>query len=47
VESLSPGVLGFVYSLVYNGMYMIPEMLLTILAAVLISRVPGIVTKIS
>ncbi len=46
-ESLSPGALGFVYSLVYNGMYMIPEMLLTTLAAVLISRVPGIVTKIS
>ena len=47
VESLSPGVLGFVYSLVYNGMYMVPEMILTAIAAVLIARIPKIVTKIS
>ena len=47
VESLSPNVLGFVYSLVYNGMYMVPEMILTAIAAVLIAKVPGIVTKVS
>ena len=47
VESLSPNVLGFVYSLVYNGMYMVPEMVLTAIAAVLIARVPKIVTKVS
>ena len=47
VESLSPNVLGFVYSLVYNGMYMVPEMILTAIAAALIARVPGIVTKVS
>ena len=47
VESLSPGMLGFVYSLVYNGMYMVPEMILTAIAAALIARVPGIVTKVS
>ena len=47
VESLSPGVLGFVYSLVYNGMYMVPEMVITAIAAVLIARVPGIVIKVS
>ena len=42
VENLSAGMLGLVYSLVYNGMYMIPEMLLTAVAAVLIARIPGI-----
>ena len=47
VESLSPGVLGFVYSLVYNGMYMIPEIILTAIVAVLMSKVRGIVTKVS
>ena len=47
VERLSPNALGFVYSLVYNGMYMVPEMLLTAIAAVLIAKVPGIVTKVS
>jgi len=47
VESLSPGVLGFVYSLVYNGMYMVPEIILTAIVAVLIARVRGIVTKVS
>lgn len=38
VESLSPEMLGFVYSLVYNGMYMIPEMIITAVAAVLLAR---------
>ena len=47
VSSLSPQMLGFVYSLVYNGMYMVPEMILTAIAAVLIARVPKIVTKVS
>ena len=45
VERLSPQVLGFVYSVVYNGMYMIPEMVITAAAALLIARVPGIVSK--
>ena len=47
VANLSPNMLGFVYSLVYNGMYMIPEILLTAIAAVLVARAPKIVTKIS
>ena len=47
VESLSPEVLGFVYSLVYNGMYMVPEMVFTAIAAVLVARVPQIVKKVS
>ena len=33
VESVSPGVLGFLYSVVYNGMYMIPEIIITAVAA--------------
>lgn len=45
VESLRPAALGWVYSIVYNGMYMIPEMVLTAIAALLIARVPGIVKK--
>ena len=47
VESLSPELLGFVYSVVYNGMYMIPEMIITAVVALLLARVPKIVTKAS
>ena len=47
VQNLTPGVLGLVYSLVYNAMYMVPEMVITAMAAILISRVPRIVTKVS
>ena len=47
VASLSPQGLGLVYSLVYNGMYMIPEMLITAVVALLMARVPRIVTKVS
>ena len=47
VASLSPQGLGLVYSLVYNGMYMIPEMLITAVVALLLARVPRIVTKVS
>ena len=47
VQSLSPSLLGWVYSIVYNGMYMVPEMILTAIAAVLIAKVPKIVTKVS
>ena len=45
VASLSPEMLGFVYSVVYNGMYMVPEMVITAVAALLIARVPGIASK--
>ena len=47
VNSLSPEMLGFVYSVVYNGMYMIPEMVITAVVALFLARVPKIVTKIS
>ena len=46
VESLSPNVLGFVYSLVYNGMYMVPEMICTAIVALIIARIPKIVEKV-
>ena len=45
VERASPEMLGLSYSLVYNGMYMVPEILLTAVAAVLIARIPRIVVK--
>jgi len=47
VSSLSPQLLGWIYSIVYNGMYMIPEMILTAAAALLLARVPGVAEKIS
>lgn len=46
VNALHPGALAWVYSLVYNGIYMVPEMLLTAIAAALLARVPRIVTKV-
>ena len=47
VQSLSPNVLGWVYSIVYNGMYMVPEILITSVAALLLGRNRTIVNKIS
>ena len=46
VESLSPEALGWTYSAVYNGFYMVPEMICTAIAAGVIAKVPGIVKKI-
>ena len=42
VETLSANLLGWIYSIVYNGMYMIPEMILTAAAALLVARIPRI-----
>ena len=47
VSALSPQVLGWVYSIVYNGMYMIPEMILTAAAAVFLGRMPKITEPLS
>lgn len=47
VECLSPNMLGWVYSIVYNGMFMVPEIILTAVCAVLVARVPRIVTKVN
>ena len=47
VQSVSPQALGWLYSMVYNGMYMIPEMILTAVAALLVARIPHTAEKIS
>lgn len=47
VETLNPTALGIIYSVVYNGFYMIPEIICTAIVSVLLARVPKIVTKIS
>ena len=46
VQSLDPTALGIVYSVVYNGMFMLPEMVLTAVVAWLLGRIPQIVKKI-
>ena len=45
VAGLSPTALGWVYSIVYNGMFMVPEILLTAVTATLIARIPKIAEK--
>ena len=45
VENVAPGALAWVYSGVYNGMYMAPEICITALAAFFLAKVPGIVTR--
>ena len=47
VGSLSPAALGWVYSIVYNGMYMVPEIIFTAAVALILARIPRVVTKIS
>ena len=47
IGTLSPELLGFVYSLVYNAMYMLPEMILTAAVSLLLARIPKIVTKVN
>ena len=47
VSSLSPSALGWVYSIVYNGMYMIPELILTAAAALILGRMPKITEPLS
>ena len=47
VEQLSPDTLALAYSLVYNGMYMVPEIIITAILALLIARSPQVVEKVS
>ena len=47
VGNLSANALGWVYSIVYNGMYMLPEIILTAVAAMLLGRISQIVQKIN
>ena len=46
VAALSPEALGLTYSLVYNAMYMVPEMIVTAAAALLLSRIPRVLDRI-
>ena len=45
VQNLGANALSWTYSIVYNGMFMVPEMILTAVATVLVARIPGIVEK--
>ena len=47
VSNLSPAGLGWVYSIVYNGMYMIPEIVFTAIVSLVIAKIPNVVKKIS
>ena len=42
LNTFSGEALSWVYSIVYNGLYMIPEIVITALAAILVSRIPQI-----
>ena len=46
VESLSPQLLGLLYSVIYNGMYMIPEIFLTCTAAFFLAKVPRLLVSL-
>ena len=47
VSALNPAALGLAYSAVYNGMFMLPEFILTTIAAALISKNSTICRKVS
>lgn len=47
VSTLNPTVLSIVYSIVYNGMYMVPELIITAVMALIISRIPKVVTIVT
>ena len=47
VSALSPNALGLTYSIVYNGMYMIPELILTAAVCVLLGKNTAITRRIS
>lgn len=47
VANVNPGLLGLLYSVVYNGLNMIPEIIITAVTALLLARIPKVVTKIS
>lgn len=45
LERFSGGVLALIYSVFYNGLYMIPEIVITAVAAVIVSAIPLIKKK--
>ncbi len=46
VENFSGASLAVIYSIFYNGLYMIPELILTAVAALIIGRIPYVVKKV-
>ena len=42
LNSMSGNLLSFVYSVFYNGLFMIPEIIITAIVAVPVSRIPAI-----
>ena len=46
VEALSPELLGFLYSAVYNATFMLPEILITALCSLALAKIPGLITKV-
>ncbi len=47
IESVSPTVLSWIYAVVYNGLFMIPELVFTAIVAFVLGRFPQIVKKVS
>ena len=47
VATLDPNALSLVYSVVYNGMFMVPEIILTAAMSLVIARIPGTVVKMN
>ena len=47
VANLPAEALGWAYSIVYNGMYLVPEILITAVVALLLSRIPKVVVKVN
>ena len=47
MENMSGGMLAFVYSVIYNGCYMIPEIIITAAAAIPVSRIPFVKNKVN
>lgn len=47
MRNMSGSLLAFVYSIIYNGCYMIPEIIITTAAAIPVSRVPFVKNKIN
>ena len=47
MEKMSGGMLALVYSVIYNGCYMIPEIIITAVAAIPVSRIPFVRNKVN
>ncbi|MDE5754195.1 MAG: energy-coupled thiamine transporter ThiT [Oscillospiraceae bacterium] len=47
VENFSGASLAVIYSVFYNGLYMIPEIIVTVIVAYVVSKVPAIAKKVN